>query len=656
MTTGLWDATMTETPGAVTPPADLDKYAVVIGCTSAGATSTGLFGPYQSARSMVAGVGYGDTVNTAGQMAEQRQDGPVSVPSVPVAIYRVPATTPGSYGTIDLTGVTGTAVPAVDAADPYVTARCAVKIVTGGTPGTAGIEYQTADDEGPTWGVTRRLGTAFTISVPETGAGFVIDPPAAQVTALVTYANAIRTAALAHFPYTTSSVHGAADTTSDDNVHAAATDTATAILVLSTVTDALVLHFARGSTVHTTADATTSMAAALAAKAVMNASGLAQDAITLALALETALETHENGVQTLSYHGAADAVNVVTATKPTRGTLVAGDIFHVRTIAPAPSVADVDAAYVALSKSGKLFGLVVHEFPADPTMIQHITTGLNVCARTNRRMVALARTRVPDFETAESETAWKTAQETSFPVGTVDDSRVTLWSSYVHEIDGRTSRTYLRAGFGQFCADVIRVPMNVPPACPNDQAAAGLTIWTSGDVQVGHEEGPRGDVTGLSNADLGNRFVTTVSTADPLKGNAVHYTVPWTLAGATDTIKTLPMRRVATSMERAAVSAAIGQGGALLDYDAPDPNVPGDVYRLTSTSRDMLHGVMYGALSERFATMIQNADDGDIETGLMWINPVISVAPGKLVRVEYKIRAQFKGILVTMAGAFETKE
>jgi hypothetical protein len=652
MTTGQWNATMTEAQQAVTPPADLDKYMVVMGIASSGLT--GLRGPYLTAAQAVADLAYGDVVDLIGQVCEQRQTNGTSVPSVPVSFYGLPATNAGTYGTLDHSGVTGTCVPAVGSSAPYGTYRGAVRIRTGGTVGTTGIEYETALDEIPTWSIPQRLGTNTSITIANSNVSFVLQPASASLTALYTKLTLLQTTmtGTGHFTITSGSpaVHLAADTTDDTALAAvaAATTPATAVALFNACKTYLGTHGA-SATYHTGADAT--LATALAA--IPTAVNVAD----VDLYLDNLIAAYSAHIaNTTGVHGSADGTNTITAYTSAPGTLNAGDIFFARTLGPYPATSDVDAAYTALSKSGRLFGIVAHEWPMTASMFAHLTTGLNTCQNTNRRMVALARTRVPDWETDEAESAWATAQETAFAVGTTDDSRIILWSSYEWETDARTTNVYLRAGFAQWCADVVRVPMNQPPCAPVDQPAAGVTLYTTDDTQVGHDEGPRGSVTGLSNADLGNRFVSTVSAADPLLGNATFYTVPWTMAGATDPIKTLMMRRIATSMERTAVSAAISQGGALLDYTAPDPNVPGSTYLLTDVSRNMLHAVLFNALSDRYAPFIQNADDADLETGLVYINPAITVSAGKLVSVEYKLNVRFQGVLVSLAGTFKVQE
>lgn len=643
---GLWEAPMAEQRSAIAPPAEIDKYMVVLGCTSSG--NTGLRGPFLTARAVVTACGYGDACDVAGQVCEQRQTNGSQVGQVPVCVYELPSATPGAYGTIDISGVAGTCRPAVDSGEPFGTFRAAAQIVDGGTVGTPGITYRVSLEEDPDWSAIapKRLGTATAIALANSGCGFDLDPPSAQVTAFIAAAVEARTDLLAHLANATA--HNSADTSAAQVALAASSVPSTgaeAWAVMNLVRAAYEAHRVN-ATVHDGADSTNAISHAAATNI---ASGVA-------LYNEFDVDYTAHIALGAGTHNSADSTNTLTSTNPTQGTLAAGDVFFVRTTAPQPSASAVDDAYAALASSSKYFGLVAHAFDLTPTLAAHITTGLNTLRGRNKIALALAHARMPDIEASETEDAWATDVEQDFEIGTVDDSRIVLFASYLRETDARTTSVYRRPGFAQFCADVVRVDLFAPPCAPADQPAAGLTLWTSDDVQVGHDEGPRGDVTGLSDAALGNRFASTVSAADPLAGNAVHYTVPWTLAAATDPIKTLMMRRVANAIERLALTAAIGSGGTVLDYTAPDPAVPGDVYRLTAVSRNALHGLMFGAIATRASAWIQNANNADIEAGLVWINPVIDVVAGKLVSGEYEIRCQFRGVLVKLAGTFITKE
>lgn len=649
---GQWDSTIGVAGGTVSPPADIDRYAVVVGVLSSGLT--GLRGPFLSAAAIVAAVGYGDAVDVAGQVCEQRQTNGSSVPRVPVSLYGVAATTPGGYGSIDITAVTGTCRPAVDSGEPFGTYRPAVKIVVGGTVGTTGITYKVSDEEDPDWTTvpTRRLGTATSITAPNTGAGFVLAPASATVSALYTKVTLLQTTltGAGHFVIVSggTAVHAAADSAGDAALAAipAATTDATCVALFNACKSYLATHVA-SAVFHTGADAT-----AIAALALIPTAANVADVDLYLDNLIAAYAAH--AANTTGVHGSADATNTITAYTPIPGALVAGDIWHVRTTAPQPSAADVDAAFVAIANSTRYHGIVALAFDMTPGLVAHVSTGLNALKLRGKIAWAVGHTRIPNA--GEGDSTWVDSISAAYPQGTTDEPRLVLVAHYGPETDARTTAVRVRHGFAQFLADVVRVPINAPPDCPADQPAVGMRLYTSGDVQVGHDEGPRGAATGLSDNVSGNRFVAYAAAKDPLLGNVAFVQVPWTLYGATDTIRTMMQLRVSCSMQRSAFSAATEQGGALFDYTLPDENIPGDTHKLTDVSRNMIHGVIYAALAERFANLIQNADDADPETGLVWVDPVVTVSPGNLLGVKYELRVLFKGVLLTIAGLLVVKE
>ena len=87
-----------------------------------------------------------------------------------VLMVRSEASTASSFETIDVTGVDGTSVvtkhAGATADDDY---EVQVKVITGGTIGTAGITYQTSLDAGRTWSTTKALGTANNLTVDGSG-------------------------------------------------------------------------------------------------------------------------------------------------------------------------------------------------------------------------------------------------------------------------------------------------------------------------------------------------------------------------------------------------------------------------------------------------------------------------------------------------------
>ncbi len=344
----------------------------------------------------------------------------------PFLAVRCSATNPGTYDVIDNSAFTGTAVPAVVASVvPTDEAELYIKIVTGCTIGVTGGEYRRSDSngrEGTESMPLRALGTASRITFADVNGAIDLGPPAAQVTALVTRTNDLRTKALAHMAFTTGTVHTSADTTSDDGIAAACTNVATSISLMGTIVTALGLHFVRGSgdSIHINApgDVTTSLAAAVAAVAVAVASGSAQDAIKALAAITAAYAIHLAGVVA---HTIADATNTVSAPVPTTGTLVAGDIIRVGTNAPTPADADITAAIAKLVASGSTPAMVLFPGRTAASLGATISAGADTMTTAGKPCAYLVQPREPG--SGESSTVHVDAVETEW-VAAVTDNRI----------------------------------------------------------------------------------------------------------------------------------------------------------------------------------------------------------------------------------------
>ncbi len=225
---GTYSLTISEARGYVAIPADLDAIAVVMGCTSAGSGQSAF---YLSGSSAIAGVGYGDAVDTLTQIIEQRQSGGQAGKKFPAAIYSTPDTVAGSYGTIDVTGFDGLATVAVDAtSEPYGTHDAGILFVDAGIVGVGGITYQWTLDGFRTMSRTIALGTDSSITIPHSRVKFDLTPASSSLTSLNTLINEIKTDFNAHVIVTAGTVHsnsGVADVVAT----ATATDTATRIAV-----------------------------------------------------------------------------------------------------------------------------------------------------------------------------------------------------------------------------------------------------------------------------------------------------------------------------------------------------------------------------------------------------------------------------------------
>jgi len=493
---GIFSISVAEARGFSAVNADIDRLAVVIGCTSAG---SGLSPFFLSGPAAVAALGYGDAVDTLSQIIEQRQDSGTGT-KYPAALYTVTGTTAGAYGTINVTGVTGTSVITNDAAvHPFGTYEARLRVVTGGIVGTTGITVAWSLDGGRSESVAVALGTANTFTIPNSNVKF-------------------------------------------------------------------------------------NLAA---------------------------------------------------------GNLAAGDIATVRTTAPAPSATDIDNAFAALVAASIDFSLVVCEFPMTATLAAHVTTGLNLLAGIGKRATALVRTRIRNFDGAETEATWGAAVQADF--ASFVDSRICVSAAYGFVTDAVTSRIYLRSDLAQWAADVVRVGRALLPDVPADQPEAGYSLVDTTGATIGHDEGPRGTFTGLSNDTTGNRFRSTQRFPDFARRESVYSTVPWVMYASDERIRTLPVRRLANAIERVAVSAGTSALGGAFFY------IPGPPPTLTAASRTAIQGLIFSALRAQFASEISNATDAALDTGLVQVSPAIVVTGGNLLNVSVTIAPRIAGFLLTLS-------
>lgn len=632
---GLFQNTVQEAKGQVATSADIDNLAVVLGIASA-LPAAGLTPFYLNGTTAKTAVGHGDAVDCLCQIIEQRQGS--DVPNKrPACLYSLPISTPASYGTVDASGVTGTAVVAMDTnVLPYGTYQAALLVKKGGLIGTAGIQFVSSLDDLRNTSDVIDLGTASSYTIAEGNVKFTFSPTSADLTALNTLINDLFTKANAHFIYTTAAVHGAADT--DDEMssitYPSATNTATRVARINAIRSAYSLHRVKtAGGVHGAADATN----------VITTPSATDDSTALALALElkTKLNAHE-GLTAGGVHGSADATNLVTASNPSAGSLNAGDMVRVPTKAPAPSTAAVDAAFTALAQASLQVGLVVCEFDVDSTMAAHLTSGKQALAAVGKDVAILYRTRIPDVTTSETEAAWYASITADFK--NVSDSGTVCDATYGLITDAMTGNQYLRSDFAQWAADVVRINRVDMPDVPADRPEANFTLINKAGALVGHDEGPRGNVTGLSDADQRNRFRSTQRLADQTRIEDVFSTVPWTMFASNDTILNLPTLRVCNAIKRVARSAGNGALGGRLRYNPATQSAPAT---LTYSAQNAIHGVIYDALKKQIGDDIQNIDDASLN-GLVQVNPIVTVRNGNLLQVTVTINAKVFGYLQTL--------
>lgn len=274
---------------------------------------------------------------------------------------RCEATNVGSYGTLDDSAFTGTALPVVVSATvPTDEAELYIKIVEGGTFGTTGIKYRRSDSygrEGDSSMPLRALGTATRIEFDAVNAAIEFDPPLAAV---LTYVNELVDDAIDHFAEG-ATIHGAADA-GPYTISGTAASQSAAITRLVEAIAAAKLHVVKiSSSIHGAADNTV-----LAALNAITTPTTGQTLITTAIAFETAFfgdGLAVNSGHTMrtasSIHGSVDATNVIAAATPSRGTAVAGDIVRVNTVAPSPTSGEVATAFTTLADSDYTPALVL---------------------------------------------------------------------------------------------------------------------------------------------------------------------------------------------------------------------------------------------------------------------------------------------------------
>ncbi len=644
MATGVPTVNVTEAQGFSASSAAIDKYAVVVGVTS---TGTGVSTFFQTGQALRTARGYGDPVDTCGQMVEQRQNSGQGV-KVPVAIYSADIGTPATYGTIDATAFTGLATVAVDAASlPYGTYEAGVRFIAAGIVGVAGITYQTTLDGFRTMSRTTALGTASSITIANSRVKFDLTPTSSALTSVNTLLNEVKTDFNAHVIVTAGTVHtnsGIADVVATTN----ASNTATRIALANALRLAMISHFGKGTGaappihINVAGDST--------GTATLTTTPAATDDVTalqLALVLKTVLNLHDANIVA---HTIADATNVVTSPTPTAGSVNALDEVAVRTIGPAPAAADLydgssdppTGALYDLAMGSTPFSLLVLEFPLTAALAVAVTNGLNAMASRGKVVTCLARSSDRDWENDETEQEWSDRIAAEWL--TYDDSRITVIPDFGHITDAMTGRVYLRSRFAQIAADIVAAGISTWAGSPN-AAPSGMsnvsTVNANGD-DVGHDEGPRGTGTGLADFVQGNRFLCLFRDVD----ERVWTTVPSVLYGDGERIRNVMARRTVNAIKRVARAAAFTSLGGKIHYNKADPNVPGSLPTLPQTERTGLQSVVLQALAI-FADDIDNASDANITTGLVQVGQTVTVTGGNLVSITITVAPEIAGYIVS---------
>lgn len=325
------------------------------------------------------------------------------------------------------------------------------------------------------------------------------------------------------------------------------------------------------------------------------------------------------------------------------GTIVAGDIVRCRTIAPAPDANGITAAFTALAAASVQFGILVCDFELTAAFAALITSGKASLIAAGKRVTILTRARLPDAETSETNAAWNA--DCAADYAAVYDSCMHVRASYGLLTDAMTGRQYLRSDLAQFAADLVRVGRSDWPDCPADQPMSNFTLVNSSGVTVGHDEGPRGASTGLSNDTLGNRLGCVQRLADASRLEEVFTTSSWVMYQADERIRNVMTRRVANAIERVAVSAGTTAMGSKVKYTPASGSTPA---RLDDTSRRSIHGVIFDAISKEFKTDITNPNDASLDNGLVQVAQDITISGGNLAAVSVTIAPIVWGYLLTL--------
>jgi len=573
------------------PDPGIDKVCVIIGCTSGG--TAGLSALRLNPTALVTDYTGGDTVDVCTHLLTptlKRRN------VYPLAIYKTPSTNPGSYRTIDITGVTGTAVLSVDATStPLGTYDAWLKTITGFSIGTSGGAIQWSLDGGRHWSDTIAIGTAGSYTIPNSGVKYLLGPSTADNTLCNTLLNEIKVDINAHFILVTGLVHtnsGVADVIATTN----ATNTATRVALANAERTALISHYGKGSgaspAIHINVSGDAAGAATLTATPVATDDA---SALALALVMKAVQTTH---IASTVFHTIADATNTITSTSPAQGTLVANDVAKVRTDPPVWSQADLTTAFAALAASSIDFALVAivgNVAAADATII---SAGLNALLAVGKRDTCFVHTR--GQLAAESESTWQASIVADYASFT--DARIGRCDGQAWITNPYTGRQDLRSFIAPTLARVTTIDRWVSPGYVNDGPLEGVSLVDQNDALIGHDEGPMGNVTGLDNARGICLYRIPTST---LRAGAYIVTSPQVLWGVGDKIRHVQIRRVANAMEREAEGIAWTEiGGAELG-DA-------DTLLLDEATTDAIANKIKAKLSVDFAADVQNPKDEEL--------------------------------------------
>jgi hypothetical protein len=529
-------------------------------------------------------------------------------------IQRVEEAAPGSYDTIDVSAFTGTAEPAVVATVvPRDEGEIYIRFVTGTTAvGTAGATYYASDDDGRLGATTLfKLGTASRISFADINAAIDFDPPEA---ALAAFVEELRSDTLDHFAETAGAVHGAADATSGTGVPGTTVNTlALARTCMIALKAAGLLHVVNvSSSIHGAAD-TTAQTALTAISISLSSTG--QQVLTAALAYKAAMfgtGTANSGHTiriTSSIHGAADAVNVIAAATPTAGTINAGDVVRVSTVAPAWGNDQLADAFTALADSDHDPSMLLISGRVLPANLPTISTGLDALEAAGKRctVVTQARKRAD----GETEADWRAALEDEWDEALDYRVAVCAGDGLATFTNGAKTLQYARG----FSTQAMRRLMQIERYRTAWEVELGrledFTISDANGIVIGHDEGTS---PGLKTA----QFWTVYRAKSSLVGRVAFLNFDMTRYEPDDRVRSVRVNRITNRMIIEIQTVGLGLLGKTYDV------------KRTSPTTGTLSQAAIDAIIPKFAAPIINGFQNDISD---W-NAADLITVGQLVTID----------------------
>lgn len=590
-----------EATGDVPVPAPLvDAVCAVIGVASQHTTDDPALYGRQEVISDIFADGPGP--RAAGHIIKTTRTPHVFVP--------VPPSVDGSYGTIDVSGITGTAKIVVDENslplndyEPYIV------FTKGGTFGTTGIKFRVGTDKDRGLSGVLNLGTNYSYTIPGTGVKFVFNPPA---NALVAIATEIRTDLLAHMADGVT-VHDAADSVAAALITLGAPSTNDqAWAVLNECRAAYISHIANTSA-HNSADITNVLVAPVATDQ--------QSGITLALDIKAKLNAHEADD---TVHNVADSSNLITSAAPSRGTVNANDVAWLVATGPKWIADDVADAFDRLAEHDAQFAMIYLAGPCDATEAATVSSGLDTLLGVGKRACAILQARGQNV--GESETAWIDALVTDFSTFVDDRIGVCAGTAWVAVQEGSKSRKYNTTFAYALMARLVSINRFVSPGQVDLGAIPGVQIVDQQGKRIAHDENYIGGL------DEG-RFMALCRLPDPTRRDGAYLSHPYVMKGPDGRVSQFQVRRVANAMERDAASVSFGELGAPGVYD-PSTQL------ISATAASDFAGKIFGVLTVNYEKDISNPKDPNlvevdrsvtVDGDDMFLSVTVNAAPLKYV-------------------------